>query len=134
VHMFVLVLKPSLHQISIRLSLAPVSIPLTQIRLFVGSAQWKISDHHPVNQNRKNPSLVPSSPVDISTYQTARTVLNEYMDQNSAFSTPVKTFVDRYIKSLDRVWTCNSITERKYNRLKEVSMDRKRRESGVRAV
>jgi hypothetical protein len=81
-----------------------------------------------------NPSLIPSSPVDISTYQTARTVLNKYMHENPAFSTPVKTFIDRYTKSLDRVWTRNSISESKYNRLKEVSMNRKRRESGVRAV
>lgn len=81
-----------------------------------------------------DPSLVPSSPIDISTYQIARTVLNEHMHQNPAFSTPVKTFIDRYTKSLDRIWTRNSITESKYNRLKEVLMDRKRHESGVRAV
>ena len=56
------------------------------------------------------------------------------MHENSAFPTPVKIFVDQYIKSLDRVWIRNSIVEIKYNTLKGVSMDRKRCESGVRAV
>ena len=81
-----------------------------------------------------DPTFIPSSPIDIATYQTARTALNTYMHENLAFSTPVKTFVDRYTKSLDRVWTRNSIVEAKYNTLKGVSLDRKRRESGVRAV
>ena len=81
-----------------------------------------------------DPSLIPSSPVDITTYKIARTALNEYMHENSAFPTPVKIFVDRYIKSLDRVWIRNSIVEAKYNTLKGVSTDRKRCESGVRAV
>jgi frataxin-like iron-binding protein CyaY len=81
-----------------------------------------------------DPSLIPSSPVDIATYQTARSTLNEYMQQNPAFPTPFKNFVDRYTKSFDRVWTRNSITETRYNNLKEVSTERKRRESGVRAV
>ena len=81
-----------------------------------------------------DPSLIPSSPVDIMTYKIARTALNEYMHENSVFPTPIKTFIDRYIKSLDRVWIRNSIVKAKYNTLKGVSTDRKRTESGVRAV
>ena len=68
------------------------------------------------------------------TYQIVRTALNGYMHENSVFLTPVKIFVDQYIKSLDRVWIRNSIIEAKYNILKEMSTDRKRCESGVRAI
>ena len=33
-----------------------------------------------------DPSLIPSSPIDIATYQTARTALNEHMHKDLAFS------------------------------------------------
>ena len=67
-------------------------------------------------------------------YQIARTALNGYMHENSAFPTLIKIFVDRYIKSLDHVWIRNSIIEAKYNTLKEVSMNRKGCESEVRMI
>jgi len=56
------------------------------------------------------------------------------MREDPAFSTPVKNFINRYTKSLDRVWTHHSISEARYDALKEVSTARKRRESGVRVI
>ena len=81
-----------------------------------------------------NPSLIPSSPVDIMIYKIARIALNEYMHENSIFPIPIKIFVDQYIKSLDHVWIRNSIIEAKYNILKGISTDRKRCESEVRMI
>jgi hypothetical protein len=81
-----------------------------------------------------DPSLLPSSPVDISSIQTARQSLSRYMTADTAFQTPVRNFVDRFGKSSERLWARTSVLEAKYNALKEVQTQRKARETGARIV
>jgi len=78
--------------------------------------------------------LISSSFIDAATYQIVKTALKEYIHQNLVFSTSIKIFVDRYINSLDRVWVRNFIIETKYNKLKKVSIDRKRHEIEIRTI
>src|SRR5437667_4981905 len=54
-----------------------------------------------------NPALLPSSPVDVSTFHTAKNQLSQYMSNNSTFNTPVKIFIDRLVKSSERLWAHN---------------------------
>ena len=70
----------------------------------------------------------------VSTFQTARNTLSEYMRKDTAFQTPVRNFVDCFAKSSERVWACNSLLETRYNVLKEVHTVRKIHESGARAI
>ena len=50
-----------------------------------------------------DPTLIPSSPVDISTFQSARKALSQHMSENPAFETPIRNFVDRFGKCSERV-------------------------------
>lgn len=78
--------------------------------------------------------LILSSTIDISTFQTAHNILNQYMNSNPAFKTLVWNFVNHFIKSLQHLWAYNTILEASYSVLKEVTVDRKRRENEVRTV
>ena len=118
--MVVLVLKHSRHQIFSQLSLILKSIlslykkflyRICEIEALIDSQQSSSNVKRADNSLPFDLSLILSSSVDITIYQIARTALNEYMHENFAFSTPVKTFVDRYTKSLDRVWMRNSIVQ-----------------------
>ena len=71
-----------------------------------------------------DPALIPSSPIDVSTFQTARSTLSGYMSENPAFHTPVRNFVDRLAKSSERLWARNTILQTSYNALKELTLDR----------
>ena len=77
----------------------------------IENSQLLSSESEPENPLPLNPSLIPSFPVDVATFKTARTALSEYMHENPAFSTPVKTFIDRYTKNVDRLWAHNTIVE-----------------------
>lgn len=81
-----------------------------------------------------DPALIPSSPIDVLTFQSARQVLSQHMSENPAFETPVRNFVDRFGKCSERVWARNSILETSNNALKKVLVDRKRCKGGVRAI
>ena len=56
------------------------------------------------------------------------------MREDTTFQTPVRNFVDRFAKSSEQLWACNSVLETRYNALKEVYTQRKIRESGARAI
>ena len=58
-----------------------------------------------------DPSLIPSSPIDVSTFQVARNTLSQHMATDPAFKTPVRNFVDRLAKSSERIWARHAILE-----------------------
>jgi hypothetical protein len=81
-----------------------------------------------------DPSLIPSSPDNVRSFQEARAILSRYMTQDAAFQSPVRKYVDRFAKSSEKLWARNSILETRFNALKEVNTQRKLRETGARAV
>ena len=65
--------------------------------------QLPSSESDPGDPLPLDPSLLPSSPIDVATFQTAKTALSQYMDEDPAFDTPVKIFVNRLAKSSERL-------------------------------
>jgi hypothetical protein len=81
-----------------------------------------------------DPSLIPSSPDNVWSFQEARTALSQYMTEDTAFKSPVRKYVDRFAKSSEQLWARNSILETRFKALREVNTQRKLRETGARAV
>ena len=63
-----------------------------------------------------DPALIPSSPIEVLTFQTARSALLGYMSENPAFH-PVRNFVQGLAKSSERLWARNTILQTSTHRL-----------------
>ena len=80
-----------------------------------------------------NPALT-SSPVDMNIYRAANQELKRVALETEGLPTPARRHVDRLTKSVEKLYTRNTILQREHDALKEVVSSRKKRLSGKRAV
>ena len=85
-HTFVLVPEHYLRQISFPLSPVLACFLFHRPKFFVAFPKSDTNEALPLDRTL-DPAIIPSSPIEVSTFQTARSTLLRYMSENPAFHT-----------------------------------------------